>query len=234
MIPYEVIIPFRDRGIDNCRIANLARVMAHWKQARILPIVVSDGRGADQQFNRSAAYNGGAAMADPHAVLVFYESDMLVPHDQMEQAITMADEATGLVIPFTEYCYLSEFDSARARREDDLPTWAVPEWVMPQGRAVGAVNVLSRKTLGSAGQFDETFEGSWHDDRAMRLAFDLTSAPTRYVTGKAYHLYHLPGWRGSHLTAEDRAATARNRHRLGLYKAARTPERIRALTGGAS
>ncbi|HEX7425479.1 MAG TPA: glycosyltransferase family 2 protein, partial [Mycobacterium sp.] len=44
--------------------------------------------------------------------------------------------------------------------------------------------------------------------------------------------WHKPGLGGSHLTAEDKAATARNKERLELYRQATTPERIRELTAG--
>jgi hypothetical protein len=66
----------------------------------------------------------------------------------------------------------------------------------------------------------------------MNRAFEVAAGPTRCVNGPAYHLYHLPGWKGDHLTDEDRAATERNKARWQLYLGATSGERIRELTAG--
>lgn len=89
-----------------------------------------------------------------------------------------------------------------------------------------------RATLDLIGQWDEGFEGNWYDDDAMKIAFELCAGPTRWIDGPAHHLYHLPGWKGDHLTAADRAATAANKARLRLYQRAEQPAQIRELTSG--
>jgi hypothetical protein len=66
----------------------------------------------------------------------------------------------------------------------------------------------------------------------MKIAFDIAAGPTRWVEGSVYHLYHLSGGKGAHLSREDRVATSRNRLRLRKYMQARTPEQIRSLTTG--
>ena len=73
---------------------------------------------------------------------------------------------------------------------------------------------------------------AWYDDVAMKIAFEVCAGSTRWVDGSAWHLWHKPGLGGSHRTAEDKAATARNKERLELYRQATTPERIRELTAG--
>lgn len=227
-----VIIPFRDRGRDPLRQANLDRVLHHWKGFGAPVHVVDDGRSGDAQFNRHAAYNHAATLTDAD-ILVYTESDMLIAHHQIDEAIAAA-RTPGLVVPFTARHELDPRDSERVRAHQVQPNDCRADVVMPKPRRIGAINILSRTTLAAVGQWDEQFEGNWWDDRSMHLAFDMCAGPTRWIDGPAWHLYHLPGHRGTHLTAEDKAATGRNRQRYLQYKAARTPEQMRALTSGRS
>lgn len=232
--PTAVIIPFRDRGTDPLRAVNLQRVREEWSGFPGQVIVVDDGRTGDAQFNRSAAYNSGIDLAGPAEVLVFAECDMLIRAPQVVRAIRLAAAAPGLVIPFTQYHYLSAIDSSRVRAHKVTPDQCIPERTMDNGASIGAINVVSRGSIVAVGQFDEQFEGNWYDDNAMRIAFEIAAGPTRWVKGPADHLYHLPGWRGDHLTDADRAATEANRQRLQRYQHAETVGEILALTSGAA
>jgi hypothetical protein len=185
----------------------------------------------DAQFNRSQAYNRGAWFVDAD-VVVFAEADMLVPYSQIRQAVAMAAAAPGLVVPFIQYRYLTPEDSGLVRAHDIEPGDCIPESTMDNGESIGAINVVSRETLDAIGLWDEVFEGAWYDDVAMKIAFEVCAGPTRWVDGPAWHLWHKPGLGGSHLTAEDKAATARNKERLELYRQATTTERIHELTAG--
>lgn len=231
----HIVIPFRDRGRDERRRANLEKVV-DWVRDWPWPLhIVDDGRAGDAQFNRSAAYNRGRLLAEGAGadVVVYLESDMLVPREQIEMGIHAAREQHGLVIPFTSYRYLAPADTAKVREGAD-PASMAPESTMEHGASIGAVNIVSLETLEAVGCWDESFEGSWYDDTAMYGAFGLAAGPPRWVVGPAWHLYHLPGWHGDHLTEEDRAATARNAARLNLYTNATSAERIRELTAGGS
>lgn len=225
-----VIIPFRDRGSDQLRGANLKRVLRHWDGFADI-IIVDDGRSGDAQFNRSAAYNRGTALT-ASGVIVYTESDMLIDHQQIREAIDLAVAKPGLVVPFRTYHYLNPSDSADVRDTLLDPDACIAEFVRDGGASVGAINVVSRETLKAIGQWDEAFEGNWHDDIAMKIAFELCAGPTRWVTGPAYHIWHKPGWAGEHLTAEDKAATEANKARLALYERAETADEIRELTMG--
>lgn len=234
-----VIIPFRDRGTDPTRVANLTRVVWTWQSYGFAPMTIGDGRIRPAQFNRSAAYNRGMAHCwDSSDVFVFAESDMLIPVDLINAAVHRAFDSPGLVVPFTEYRALSQKDSCDVRGGAD-PARFIPERIMPNGQSIGAINVVSRKTMEKVGQWDEQFEGSWYDDNAMKIAFEVLAGKTRWVDGTAYHLWHLPGHAGSHLSAEDREATRRNRARLQQYRQAsrlfpevRRSEAILKLTAG--
>jgi GT2 family glycosyltransferase len=232
MTSVAVVIPFRDRGRDPLRAANLIHILDHWDTFDAPLHVVDDGRTGTAAFNRSAAYNLGRQRARDADVIIFTESDMLIDFEQIHHAIGQAVSAPGLVVPFTQYRYLSEADSAHVRAGRLDAAQCQPESTMEDGRSIGAINVISADTLDAVGQWDESFEGSWYDDNAMRIAFEMCAGPTRWVTGPAHHLYHLPGWTGSHLTDTDRAATTANRHRLRMYRHAHTADRIRDLTTG--
>ncbi|PKQ59735.1 hypothetical protein B5566_02520 [Mycobacterium sp. MHSD3] len=231
-----VIIPFRDRGRDPRRPANLQRVLNHWLDFSVTQdatvAVVSDGRCGYQSFNRSAAYNRGAARTDAD-VLVYSESDLLVDDDQILQACDQAASAPGLVVPFSRFMAITAYDSQRVRDHELAPEDAQANQICGERQSIGAVNVVSRESLELIGQYDEAFEGAWYDDNAMCRAFEVCCGPTRFIDGPGYHLYHLPGASGDHLTDADRAATERNKARYQLYKQAQTPERIRELTTGA-
>lgn len=233
-----VIIPFRHRdGGDPLRKVNLDRVLDHWAGYDCDVLVVDDGRDGDAQFNRSAAYNRGACRgrigATAADMLIFAESDLIVSYDQIDRAVTMAAAAPGMVVPFSWFMALSESDSERVRDGVVDPSDCVAVAVKGHRSSIGAVNVLSRHTLDLVGGgWDEQFEGAWYDDDAMKIAFDVAAGPTRFVEGSGYHLYHLSGGRGGHLTRADRAATTRNRQRFQLYRRARTPAQIGKLMQG--
>lgn len=222
-----LVIPFRDRGHDPLRAANLRRVLGWWKSAGVFVNVVSDGRDGDQQFNRSAAYNRGAELAANADVIVYTEADMLIPFEQIAEGIRLAAQTPGLVVPFDLYAYLSPEDSERVRNGED-PAGFTPEKTIANGRSIGAVNIVSRETLTLMGGYSEQTEGSWYDDRIAQRQAEVCAGPTHWIAGPAYHLYHLPGWTGTHLSDEDKAATARNRALWRHVKGLSTPDRMRA------
>lgn len=229
MTTAAILIGFRDRGTDPLRQANLDYVLAYWKPFGLPIHVVDDGRTGTEQFNRHAAYNKAAQQTDAD-MLCYIESDMLLPFHQLDQAIQEA-RTPGLVVPFTARHELNSEDSHQVRQGAHPQDFRATV-VMPKPRRTGAINVISRHTYNLVGGYDEQFSGSWFDDRSMHRAFDICTAPTRWIDGPAFHLYHLPGYEGTHLTPEDKAATNHNRKRFAMYQRARTPEQIHQLTSG--
>lgn len=230
MMTAAILIGFRDRGTDPLRKANLDCVLQYWEPFGLPIHVVDDGGTEAEQFNRHRAYNRAAQHTDAD-VLCYVESDMLLPFHQMEEAI-IAARTPGLIVPFTERHELNAEDSAKIRAHQLTYHDVRGEVIMPKPRRTGAINVLSRATLNAVGRYDEAFSGNWWDDRSMHIAFDICAGPTRWIDGPSYHLYHLPGHTGTHLTPEDKAATARNKERFRRYQQARTPGQIRQLTNG--
>ena len=233
-----VIIPFRDRRIDSRRVANLEIVHAWWYAHGYEPQIVDDGLPESDQFNRHKAYNRAVSRNPDADVFVFSEADMLIHPDQIARAVGMATAQHGLVVPFSQYRYLS--DKATSALRDgyyDQSVVKVSEWwgepvssplsvfswqpesVMDNGKSIGAVNVVSRETLKKTGGFTEATSGNWYDDNIIEEGFAyLTGNKTRWVEGPAVHMYHLPGWKGDHLTEEDRRATQRNKDLLNIMR----------------
>lgn len=225
----KVIIPFRDRGIDPRRSANLDVVQAWWYAHKFEPAIVDDGLVGDQQFNRHRAYNRAVARFPNTQVFIFAEADMLIHPTQVRIAVNKAAESPGLVVPFTQYRYLSDSmtDILRDDYRDSGPEKLSEFWkrqpgsnsifdlsaesIMDNGRSIGAVNVISRETLEATGGFTELTSGNWYDDNITKEGFEFLVGKTRFVTGPAVHLYHLPGHKGEHLTGPDKLATANNK-----------------------
>ncbi len=222
----RVIIPFRDRGTDSLRAANLERVLQQWGGLGFIACVVDDGRDKGP-FNRCAAYNRGAAATEAD-VIIYAEADALICERQIRKAITMASARPGLVIPFRQYRSLLATQSKLVRLHRKEPA----DCVTAVHHSIGAVNVVSRVTLKAIGQWDECFTEHWFEENAMEQAFRIAAGPTRWVDGPAYHLYHQPQSRNGQITLEDRVACANSSRRLQLYRNAKTPERIRELTAG--
>ena len=203
-----------------------------------LVVVMNDGR-YQGPFNRSAAYNRGIRAHPDAAIYVFHEADMLIPGEQLQQAIDAAS-TPGLVVPFTNYRYLDVAATEKVQIGAD-PAEFECEDVMGHGRSNGAVNVMSAETMQAVGQWDEKFEGWGWDDRSMAYAFEVTTGhETRYIEGPGFHMHHEPGWvaggkfyGGSVLISKtEQDATARNRARYLRYLSARTVNSVQALTRG--
>jgi hypothetical protein len=67
----KIIIPFRDRGIDPRRAANLEVVQAWWYAHGFTPQIVDDGLSGGAQFNRHRAYNRAVERFPETEVFVF-------------------------------------------------------------------------------------------------------------------------------------------------------------------
>lgn len=152
---------------------------------------------------------------------------MICPTAQLDAAVTMAADAPGLVVPFSQYRYLSESDSAMVRGGQP-PAAFMPTFTMNNGASIGALNVVSADTMRMVGRWDENFAGWGHDDNAMFWAFKHCAGEPRWVEGPAYHLWHPPGMQDPR--PEERDATNRNYLRWLEYEKTTDPVALRALT----
>lgn len=242
----KVVIPFRQReGGDMLRSTNLDVVHGWWWSWGFDAVIQSDDGQGSEQFNRHRAFNLAVERFPETEVFVFAEADMLIHPAQINDAVQMAKERPGLVVPFMEYRYLSRAATLNVQDayfDDDRTTlaewWSLaptdprsifgmqPESMMVSGDNIGSVSVVSRDTLDLTGGFTELTRGVSYDDLIVEEAFAyLTGSGTRWVGGPSVHLYHDPG-RGPHRTDVDRAASQRNKMILrGLRSAIQEGDR---------
>ena len=235
MTDFALVIAHRDRGRDPNRAANLESAVRWWRDYGIEPLVVDDGRSGDDHWCRSAAYNRAARMVDAD-IIVYSEADILIDLDQILAGVRLARRRPGLVVPFSRFMAMTEHDTDLVRRRVIDPSQAAAKQVRRERTSIGAVNIVSRRTLDLVGGgYDERFEGHAYDDDAMEWAFRHTCRPTRFVDGPAWHQWHVPGayYATPESTEADLAATERNRQRWNLYRRTTDPDRIRALIRGA-
>lgn len=185
------IIPFRDT--DGSRLGASARVETHVREALVgldAHVAVADDGGAT--FSRGGSIMRGVEMLTSLDVDVFLvcDADLIVPADQLRHAIAIANEADGLVVAFSRYLYCTQDQSVELSRVPYPPIPLLPahEWTF-EG-SVGGAGTFSRHTLELTGGYPSIFRGWGMEDVAFEILTRTLAAPTRRVSGNAFHLWH--------------------------------------------
>jgi hypothetical protein len=138
---------------------------------------VVEGQGE----SRAAARNAAAKLVTDQDVLIFADSDTVVPAHQLVGAIERAD---GMVLPYTTLY--------RALRNHPPLDQLLSR---PRGYQVrdcsNGVLVVSRALWEELGGFDERFRVWGGEDRAFMYAAEVLGEVTR-LQGHAVHLWHPP------------------------------------------
>lgn len=223
MTDLTIVIPWRDSG-DPHRTAAFHYTRRHYLAADIgRVLVVGDGRAAGQPFNRHAAYNRGLEIAATD-IVVWNEADTIIPAPQLEAAATLAAQAPGLVVPYTERHELDATQAAHVYGGAD-PFSMRGHIVYTGGSSIGQAGVTSRATIDAiGGQWPEMFEGWGYDDNAMIHIYATLAGPTRWVEGRGTHLWHLPAFKVH--DPQRVQTTERNRVHYQRMRAM-TPDRLR-------
>jgi len=190
-----IVIAYRDMG-DPDRAASYDAIIRHY--ARMMPdkIIVSHGV-SDDTFTRASAINAGVRLAQ-HRVILQVDPDSYVTHDQARIAVESARKAPGLVVAFTDYCYLSRRATEtfrpriRSGENPPMPPYVPPSLCDEFGRGgVGNVVAFSRETWRLCRGFDERFPLWGGDDAVFAYSAEaMTGTPARRVEGNMYHLWH--------------------------------------------
>lgn len=182
----SVVIAFRDMG-DPHRLASQAYVDG-WYSATGYEIVHEslDGR----EFGRAAAINEGVRRATGD-IIVQADPDSIVHLGVLADAVAMARDADGLVIPHHRYLYLTPEYTRRILDGESMPDEATSAHCETVGLAgSGNVVVFSRKTWETVHGFDERF-GLWGgDDAAFAYACQAWFGDHRRLAGDVVHLWH--------------------------------------------
>lgn len=174
-------------------------------------------------FNRSRAYNHGMAQVDADTYL-WNEADAVLPLAQIEEAVRLANESPGNIIPFTER---HELDPAQTRSvlHQGVDPFALRgnAAIFGDRFTIGQQGVTSRETIDLVGgKWDEGFSGWGYDDNAMHHIFATLAGPPRWVEGKGMHLYHQGAFVSP--SPEQALATQRNAQRFNNLCAMSTDE----------
>lgn len=208
----EVCIPWRDHP---SRRRALAFTRAWWNrhgyQVRLLDT-------DDDPFNLAAVRNL-AVRTSTTDVVVLADADTLPERAPLEDAIRLAADGHGTVLPYTEYRSLRADGSRQAYAYVPLPR--CNHLTIPG--ACSGVYVTTRDGWASHHGQDERFAGWGCEDAAWWITHTTLLGEPRRVPGRVFALTH---------DSQDKSgeATARNFGRIALYEqAAGDPVRISEL-----
>jgi len=184
----SVVIAYRDMG-DPHR-AQAFRYVLDWWPGLDVEIVVESG-SSDDTFTRASAINAAVARAGGD-LIIQADPDSLVPGDpSLVDALTVAGEADGLVIPHDQYLYLTA-DATADLYAGRAELWEMgPEHCEFHGRdGRGNVVVFHRSVWEKVGGLDERFPMWGGDDAAFAYAVEAIVGPTVRIPGPMVHLWH--------------------------------------------
>lgn len=178
------VVPYR---ASKARVAGYDKVVAHLHAVADEVIVTDDG---GDTFSRGASINQGvewAAEMSLDAVVVACDADLIVPHDQLLDAVKIARFAGQVVLPFDRYHYLTGDASRRVVAGAPLDRGAPATFTMDT--SVGGTFVCTVDTFDQVGGFDPRFRGWGGEDYAFHAAADTLVGVCR-VRGPLFHLWH--------------------------------------------
>lgn len=187
MTDVVVVIAYRDMGCPHRRAS--AAYVQRWYARHGYKAIQSQGVD-DATFTRAAAINAGVRLAN-QPVIVQSDPDSLIPDPvRLAEAVQLAVDADGLVIPHDRYLYLSEAATVEvlAGRHPSTVGPADCDEYGPDG--YGNVVVFSQRTWATVGGFDERFGLRAGDDRAFAYACEAWFGPPRRLPGDVVHLHH--------------------------------------------
>lgn len=177
-----VVIGYRNGDWDRARAySRIASHYAEWSDH----VVTIDPPG--DLYSRALAFNLGAEQLDTD-LLVCANSDVLVAHDALDEACSLADMYGVTVYPFTPYYELTKGCSERWLDGDET----CYDHILHMTDSVGPVLVVERKAYLDAGGCDPRFVGWGFEDVAWSCVSQTLLGPHRRVDAEAIHFWHKP------------------------------------------
>lgn len=156
---------------------------------------VYEGHHDEGLFNRSAAVNRAAAIADKWDVAVIIDSDVLADPPAVRRAVRQAHDTKRFTMPFTHRHNLSEEGTKRIL-EGYRGNWeryirrTFPDDSRHERPQVSSVIVIPRRLWNQVGGFDEGFRGWGQEDSAFAIACEVAAGPIDRLPGVVWHLHH--------------------------------------------
>lgn len=208
-----------------------------WIGEHLPEFEVFEGHHDDGLFNRSAAINRAAGLADweradPWDVAIIIDSDVICDPDRVRAGVALALETGRMVLPFDHRKDLSASGS-QSVMEGFAGNWK--RFVKHTYTSmVSGVVIVSRTLWNEVGGFDEGFVGWGYEDNAFAAACQtFAGGPEIKMPGELWHLWHPTATEGKRGTETH----ARNKARSDLYLRARgdrdVTRRVQATTAPA-
>lgn len=182
---------------------------------------VFEGHHDEGLFNRSAAINRAAGLADweqeqPWDVAVIIDADVINDAERTGRGVEQALATGRMVLPFDVRHDLNQAGSAMVQRGYQ-GNWA--KFVhRTYTDMVSSVVIVRRSLWDEVGGFDETFVGWGFEDNAFAAACQTFSGePPLKMPGELWHLWHATAREGKRGTFTHQ----RNKLRADHYLAAR-------------
>jgi hypothetical protein len=232
--PRVVILVPRRAGVSRERDITWAWVRSWWW--RTFPDwQLFEGHHDEGPFNRSAAINRAAGLADfeqpaPWEVAVIIDADVIVGSPELvRQAVATAQLTGRMVLPFSVRYDLTAQASQRLMAGGEPGMAGVHRTYTDM---CSSVNVLTRELWEAVQGYDESFVGWGFEDNAFAAAcHTFTGQAELKLDGIVWHLWHPTAPEGKRGTP----GHARNRARADRYLAVRGDrEATRALRATAA
>jgi hypothetical protein len=184
LLPYRPDGGWRDKLWAHCR-SVWAERFPDW------PIYV--GEHLDGPFNRAAALNRAATLADADGhwdVALLIDGDVICDPRSIAEAVRTAPLAGRLVVAHDERVMLNRAGTVKVLK-GYTGSWRTRDMVERVWYdSVSCAVAVGRPLWDAVGGFDELFVGWGREDTAFRIACEAHGGPILRVSGETFHLWH--------------------------------------------
>lgn len=212
-----VLVPRRDGQVDRDLVWSWVRQW--WRDN--LDLEVFEGHHDEGLFNRSAAINRAAGLADwerdePWDVAIIIDADVICDPDRVRAGIELAAETGRMVLPFDIRKDLKPGGN-QAVMSGYSGSW--DKFVRHvYSDMCSSVVIVARRLWDEVDGFDETFVGWGFEDNAFAAACEtFAGAPLVKIPGELWHFWHPTAIEGKRGTPTHE----RNKGRADRYLAVR-------------
>lgn len=143
--------------------------------------------GDSDPFSRSSARNGSVPDLDSD-ILVFLDADIIVPYQQLQDAITTAFKKQVLVLAYTDLFVLDKEQTSFYYNHK----YFCNKWKQTYNNQISGAFAVPKSLWVLSGGYDERFKGWGGEDRAFYHTCSILqkNIECQRIQGSAYHLFH--------------------------------------------